>query len=207
MPFIWLFTDERLGGMSPADPLWRAIGRLPRGAGIVFRHYGWPPEQRRQLLEAIIPIARRRHLFLVGSRIGGAPDGVHRPRSDRRAKGPGLRTASAHGQRDLAEAFRAGADIVFLSPLFPTKSHAGAPVLGPVRFGLMARGAGGPVLALGGMTAQRARRLRPLGAAGFGAIDYWAADGRGRAGRAAFSPEFPAPAADRSAATPQGQRA
>ena len=29
MPAQWLFTDERLGGGSPADPLWRAIGNLP----------------------------------------------------------------------------------------------------------------------------------------------------------------------------------
>ena len=72
-------------------------------------------------------------------------------------------------------AFREGADIVFLSPVFPTQSHPGAPALGPVRFGLMARGAAGPVLALGGMTPQRARRLQPLGAAGFGAIDFWTA--------------------------------
>jgi len=173
-PTLWLFTDERLGGMTPTDPLWRAVARLPRGAGIIFRHYGWPPEDRRRLLVALSRIARRRHLLLVGSRIEGAPGGVHRARAVRSTRRTGLKTASAHGRRDLVEAFRAGADIVFLSPVFPTASHPGAPVLGPVRFGLMARGAGGPVMALGGMSQQRARRMQPLGAAGFGAIDYWA---------------------------------
>jgi len=175
LPSSWLFTDERLGGLHPADPLWRAIAKLPRGGGIVFRHYGWPPQQRRQLQDAIALVSRRRHLRLVGSRIAGAPDGVHRPAFGRRATARGLKTASAHGARALAMAFREGADIVFLSPVFPTQSHPGAPALGPVRFGLMARGAAGPVLALGGMTPQRARRLQPLGAAGFGAIDFWTA--------------------------------
>lgn len=183
LPSSWLFTDERLGGMNPADPLWRAIDHLPRGAGIVFRHYSWPLEQRRQLLAAIARIARRRHLRLVGSRIGGAPDGIHRTRSGQRAQGPGLKTASAHGRRELVKAFRDGADIVFLSPVFPTQSHPGEPVLGPVRFGLTARGAGGPVMALGGMTARRAHRLRQLGAAGFGAIDFWRAQDSSRGER------------------------
>lgn len=82
-------------------------------------------------------------------------------------------TASAHSERELAEAFALGADLVFLSPVFPTRSHPGARALGPVRFGLIARKAAGPVLALGGMGPRNLRRLKPLGAAGYGAIDAW----------------------------------
>lgn len=170
IPGIWLFTDERLGGADRRDPLWRALARLPRGAGIVLRHYGWPEPARRRLLAALLPLARRRGWLLVGSGLA-APDGVHRPRHDRRARGRGLVTASAHGRRELLEAFAAGADLVFLSPVFPTASHPGAATLGPVRFGLAAQAAPGPVIALGGMDARRARRLAPLGAAGYAAID------------------------------------
>jgi thiamine-phosphate pyrophosphorylase len=83
-------------------------------------------------------------------------------------------TASAHNRRDVMQGFARGADLLFLSPVFATRSHPGARVLGPLRFGLMARGAPGPVLALGGMDAARWRRLRPLGAEGFGGIDFWA---------------------------------
>jgi thiamine-phosphate pyrophosphorylase len=176
VPCAWLFTDERLGGRSPGDPLWHAIARLPRGAGIVMRHYGWPEADRRALLAKLRALAARRGLLLVGSRIAGAPDGVHRPRharDTRRARGAGLVTASAHSRREVLQAFGEGADLVFLSPVFATASHPGAAVLGPVRFGLMAHAAPGRVLALGGMTPQRLRRLRPLGAAGFGAIDAW----------------------------------
>jgi thiamine-phosphate pyrophosphorylase len=172
-PTCWLFTDERLGGLNPEDPLWRAVRRLPRGAGIVFRHYGWPPEDRQRLLAQLARVARKRHLWLIGSRISGAPDGVHRPRVKGTERKRGLTTASAHGRRELVDAFRKGADIVFLSPIFPTASHPGAAALGPIRFGLMARGAAGPIMALGGMTVQRDRRLRLLGASGFAAIDFW----------------------------------
>lgn len=183
IPGTWLFTDERLGGTDRRDPLWRAVEALPRGAGIVFRHYGWPPAARRRLLADLVPLARRRGLVLVGSRIAEAPGGVHRPRGDRHARGRGLVTAAAHGRRELLQAFAAGADLVFLSPVFPTRSHPGAATLGPLRFGLAARAAPGPVLALGGVDAGRARRLQPLGAAGYGAIDALVRDALVRGAR------------------------
>jgi thiamine-phosphate pyrophosphorylase len=51
----------------------------------------------------------------------------------------GLVTSSAHGVAEMRRAARAGAHLVFLSPAFPTASHPGAPGLGPLRWGLMAR--------------------------------------------------------------------
>jgi len=62
---------------------------------------------------------------------------------------------------------------VFVSPVFATRSHPGARALGPIRFALMVRGLPIPVIALGGMTAKRARRLQLLGASGWAAIDAW----------------------------------
>lgn len=176
-PTIWLLTDERLGGARATDALWQALERLPRGAGIVFRHYSLAPAARAALLARVAAIARRRELVLVGSRILGAPDGVHRPAHaprGRRMLGK-LVTASAHSRREAFAAFRAGADLVFLSPVFATNSHPGARGLGPIRFGLAARGVPGPVIALGGMDAKRARRLKPLGATGHAGIDCWRA--------------------------------
>lgn len=192
VPTIWLFTDERLGGVVPDAPLWRALEALPRGAGVVFRHYALDPASRAHLLARIVRLARRRGLVVVGSRIGGAPDGIHRPAHAPRtpARRARLVTASAHSRAEALAALRAGADLVFLSPVFPTRSHPGAPVLGPVRFGLAARGLPGPVIALGGLDAARFRRLRPLGADGYAGIDCWQ-------GRAGVSPESPARAADR----------
>lgn len=175
VPTIWLFTDERLGGADARDPLWRALDHLPRGAGVVFRHYSLGPAARAALLARVAAVARRRGLALVGSRIAGAPAGVHRPahapRGPRRAGG--LVTASAHDRAEAIAAFRAGADLVFLSPVFPTSSHPGGRSLGPLRFGLAARKLPGPVIALGGLDPARFRRVRPLGAAGYAGIDCW----------------------------------
>lgn len=109
----------------------------------------------------------------MASRIPRARGGVHRPAGSRAPARHGLVSAAAHSRREVAQAFARGADLVFLSPVFPTRSHPGQPALGPVRFGLIAQGAPGPVLALGGMNRHRARRLQALGAAGYGAIDGW----------------------------------
>ena len=68
---------------------------------------------------------------------------------------------------------RAGARLVFVSPVFATRSHPGARALGPLRAAAIARGL--PVLwmALGGMDAGRFRRLSGLGFHGWAAIDAW----------------------------------
>ena len=59
----------------------------------------------------------------------------------------------------VAAAERARADGVFLSPVFPTCSHPGGETLGRETFLALARSTTLPVIALGGMTAERATAL------------------------------------------------
>jgi len=164
IPRLWLMTDPRLG-----DALWDALARLPRGSGVIFRHYQLPAAERRALFARIAKVARRRGLVLL--RAGAEPmrgeSGTHGRR------GRGLTTWPVHSRREAIAAIRAGADALLVSPVFPTRSHPGAPVLGPVRFGLLVRGLAVPVIALGGMNAQKAKRLRALGIHGWAAIDAW----------------------------------
>jgi thiamine-phosphate pyrophosphorylase len=68
--------------------------------------------------------------------------------------------ATAHSLREIGLANRVRADAVLLSPVFPTRSHPGARTLGPSRFRLLAAWAAMPVIALGGLSARAARRLR-----------------------------------------------
>ncbi|HEY0026451.1 MAG TPA: thiamine phosphate synthase [Allosphingosinicella sp.] len=162
LPRLWLMTDERLG-----DRLIPALERLPSGAGIVFRHYSLPAAERRALWEQVRAVGRQRALTLViaGQRLPGA-NGSHNRR------GAGLRTWSAHNLREIRTAERAGAHLIFLSPVFSTRSHPGAPALGPGRFALLAHQTKVPVIALGGMDAEKARSLG--GAYGWAGIDAWA---------------------------------
>jgi thiamine-phosphate pyrophosphorylase len=160
LPRLWLMTDERQG-----DRLWEALERLPRGSGVVFRHYGLSTAERRRLFERVRRVAKRRRLLVLAAGKGLRGDGMHGGHD------PGLRSASAHDLRELKTAERSGARLVFLSPAFPTRSHPGARALGPARFGLIARQARIPVIALGGMDARKARRLPHIH--GWAGIDAW----------------------------------
>lgn len=84
----------------------------------------------------------------------------------------GITSMPVHGVRELHEAARIGADMVFISPVFPTRSHPGAPALGPLGYrqmAIMAKKRGLTPMALGGMTRAKAAMLNPC--AGYGAID------------------------------------
>ena len=157
LPKVWLISDARIDGRLEA-----AIDRLPAGSGFVFRHYHLPPAERRARFAKLIRQLRRRHhcLILSGTaaeaRAWGA-DGAYGS-STRLAQGPAtLRLITVHSLKELGRANRMRADAVLLSPVFPTRSHPGAPSLGPVRFKLLAARALHPVIALGGMSAKRAK--------------------------------------------------
>jgi thiamine-phosphate pyrophosphorylase len=160
-----LMTDERQG-----DDLWAALRRLPRGSGLVFRHYATPAAERRRLFARVVRIARARGLMVVraGAWCGSGAAGVHNQR------GLGLRTASAHSRAEAIAAERRGADLVFLSPVFTTQSHPGAEVLGVGMAERVAQDLRLPAIALGGMNAARFRGLR--GFYGWAAIDAWGGD-------------------------------
>lgn len=163
LPRLWLMTDERQG-----ESLIDAVARFPEGAGIVFRHYGLAESERRALFDRV----RGAHsglLLLAGpaeqARVWGA-DGSHG-----RGQGSGLRSAPAHDLAEIRAAEAAGADLVFLSPVFATRSHPGREALGEERFRQLAGQTALPVIALGGMTAARAKSLS--GAYGWAGIDAW----------------------------------
>lgn len=144
-------NDERLES---------AISHLPRGSALVFRHYHLPPAARRARFEVLRRLCQRRGVLIItaGEARGWRSDGRYgAPQMLRRA--PGLRLATAHSLAEIGTAVRARASAVLLSPVFPTRSHPGAPVLGPLRFLALARRSPLPVIALGGMTRARAARL------------------------------------------------
>ncbi|MGN6817910.1 MAG: thiamine phosphate synthase [Sphingomonas sp.] len=163
-------TDERLG-----DGLWTALKRLPRGSGVVFRHYATPAVERRTLFRRVVRIARARGLIVVraGGRAGFGENGIHGA-----ARGRGLRTAPAHDRREAVTALRRGAKVLFVSPVFGTRSHPGTKALGQKSARRIAQGLPTVAIALGGMDARRFRQLS--GFDGWAAIDAWSA--RERAG-------------------------
>ena len=146
LPTIWLVTDARTDAV-----LARAIAKLPRGAGVIFRHHHLAPKERAARLAQVRRLCRR---FGHRLEIGGAGYGPPAPHR---------RLATAHDLREIGRANRCGAQAVLLSPVFPTRSHPGRKPLGRFKFLLLARRARMPVIALGGMTARRFRGLRVQG--------------------------------------------
>ena len=149
-PTLWLMTDERMGAA-----LWSALAALPIGSGVVFRHFATAAAERAVLFARVAQIARRRRLVLIEG--GGA--------AQRRILYP------AHSLSEAVAARRARARLVLVSPVYPTRTHPGARALGPLRAATIARAAGIPAIALGGMTRERFKRMKALGFVGWAAID------------------------------------
>ncbi len=173
LPGLILMTDER----RLPDPL-AAVARLPRGAGVIFRHYGDP--ERAILAARLARLCRARGLVLLvagdaalAARVGAA--GLHlaqaqgsRIRHFRRSRPRWLVTVAAHSQAALTRGRQA--DAVLLSPVFATLSHPGARALGALRFARLAGRSTTPVYALGGIDEQTLRRLQGCRLAGVAAI-------------------------------------
>ena len=156
LPAVWLVSDARND-----DTLEAALRMLPRGSGLIFRHYHLAGTARRRRFKAVRQAAHRRgqRVYLSGSdRLARRwhADGSYGRASSR----PGLpRLVTAHNLREIGEANRASAAAILLSPVFTTSSHTGARPLGPVQFRLLAAYSLVPVIALGGVDPSRARRL------------------------------------------------
>jgi thiamine-phosphate pyrophosphorylase len=167
-------------GKRQLDPF-QALTFLPRGSIVILRDYDHP--DRQHLARDLARICRSRRLvFLVAGsgRLAAQvrADGVHWPEAlahralDWRIRRKNwLITVSAHSFPAIRRARLFGADAVLVAPVFPTRSHPGAPTLGSLRFAGLVRHAELSVYALGGISILTARRLNGSGAAGLAAIN------------------------------------
>ena len=179
LPFaLALMTDE-----AAHPDLVSATERLPRGAPLllVLRHYRTPPQERAQLAAAACAVARARGHWLVvagGGLGGGLSDGAHnaegRGTTWQGVRARGLITASVHDLRQAAARRALRPDLALVSPVFPTRSHPGAPALGPARAAALAGRLPLPAFALGGVDARSARRLLGTPFQGLAALGAWA---------------------------------
>jgi len=170
-PRQWLMTDERMG-----ERLWEAVDRLPIDhAGIVFRHYQTPADVRTELAQRLSEICNRRRLaFAIAADVELAraigADLVHNP-PQASVDIPFCR--AVHTLEEAQAAKNEGASLVFVSPVFPTRSHPGRrPLSWPLAVRI-AQVAGVPAIALGGMDALKWVQLEREGFYGWAGIDAW----------------------------------
>ncbi len=181
LPALWLVTDEsRL-----PDPM-AALAQLPRGAGLILRHYG--VADRTLLAKRLAAACRRRGVALLiagdwrlAASVGAA--GVHLgEHAARRGLSSGgslwlrlsrkLLTVAAHGPRGLRRAVQLNAAAAVLAPIFKTASHPSRIPLGIARAAALVRKTSVPVLALGGVTASTIKGLQHSGCAGVAGIGF-----------------------------------
>jgi len=171
-PRIWLMTDERMG-----DGLWEAIDRLPERAGIVVRHYSLSPEPREELVRRVADVAGSRALTLsVAGDVQLArrcrAQLVHNPLGD---QGELPFSRAVHNIAEANGARAEEAALVFISPVYPTRSHPRSPVLGVEQAAEIALAAGTPAIALGGVNRGNFAELESAGFYGWAGIDAWLA--------------------------------
>jgi thiamine-phosphate pyrophosphorylase len=176
LPSRLLMVTDRHQAAAPLD----AVVREAVLAGVRWvwlRDRDMAPAERRALAERLRAITRRHGAHLS---IGGdvdlacalAADGVHLAAgasvaaARARLGAKAIIGASAHDDAEVAAAQAAGADYVTLSPIYPSASKPGyGPALGPAAIARASRFAL-PVLALGGVSAERVPECLRAGAAG-----------------------------------------
>jgi thiamine-phosphate pyrophosphorylase len=181
IPQLAYLTDGARG--TGGKPLPAVIAALAAGGVelVVVRERPASDTELCRLLEVLAPL-RARGLRVCASRRldlarALALDGVHlaadaAPVARARAwLGPAaLIGYSAHDGAEARRARDAGADYVTLSPIWQTQSKPGAPARGVGWLAAAVREAGLPVLALGGVTAERCAEALRAGAHGVAAV-------------------------------------
>jgi len=142
-----------------------------------LREKDLPPAERRALLGALMVLGRRNGATVtvhedIDAAVAAGADGVHLPSGESpkaaRSRLPGaLIGASAHSAEEASALLRAGADYVTVSPVFLTESKPGyGPALGLDGLARIVTQASGPVIALGGISAETAPLCLAGGAQG-----------------------------------------
>ena len=170
IPRIWLMSDERMG-----DALFDVLRRLPLGTGVVFRHHSLHDSEREALGQRVADTCRARRLVLAVSRdvslarkLGAAM--VHNPSGD---QGHLAHSRAVHSLGEARAAAADGAGLIFVSPLFATRSHEDKAPLDRQTVRSILAASECPAIALGGMNAQRFSEVERLGFYGWAGIDAW----------------------------------
>ena len=156
-----LYAVSNAAELGEEEFLRRLEAALRNGLRLVqLREKGYSLRRLRELASKMLPLVRKHDAWLmINADIAlckdtGA-DGVQltaaqlatlneRPAVDWCA-------ASCHSAQELRRAEQLGCDFALLSPVLPTRSHAGAPHLGWEGFAAIAAGSSIPVYALGGL--------------------------------------------------------
>ncbi len=160
---------------------------MPKNSAIIFREYDLAVDEREKMAREILVLCRGLgHKMLVGKNLELArkikADGVHFSDKDgllwqnfQRKNLPQkfIFSLACHNFLSVVKSQKTKADLIFVSPVFKTKSHPNLEPLGLMKFGKIVAASQIPIFALGGVNEKNFLNLKKLGAVGFGAIDQF----------------------------------
>ena len=168
LPAGWYVTDP---ARTPA--IKETVGNLPRGIGVIFRHFGDAVqlsiardlagicrEQGRPLLVSADPD--------LANAIGA--DGVHWPAklARRATRAAGLASMSVHNVQELRLSRILGMDAILVSTVFPSDSPSARAAIGLERLARVRQSQGPTIYGLGGIDSSNCERTAKI--AGFAAV-------------------------------------
>ena len=171
----------------------KTIANLPKNSAIIIREYDLDKKAREIFAREIVSLARPRgFIILVGKDLALAhkikADGVHfsdfdqlTPQVFKKESFPKkfIFSLACHSFKSILSSAKLRADLVFISPIFPTTSHSDAKKFGLRNLAKIAVKTKKPsyclppIFALGGVNLENIKSIRKLGISGFGAIELF----------------------------------
>lgn len=162
LPAFFFVTDPK----RTPDPI--SIARkLPKGSGILFRHFGL--ENRFEVGLKLSKISKARELKLFVSYDTKLAeytkaDGMHWPKSKvflkKRSQFKNyMHSSSAHTHRQIRTALQNDFDACFVSSVFESQSSSAPTAMGVTKFRLMCQNSAIPIYGLGGITSNNAAKI------------------------------------------------
>lgn len=171
----------------------KVIKTLPKNSTIIIREYDLDEKSREEFARKIIALARPRKLkILVGKNFALArkikADGVHfsdfgkLPINFLKKKSfpqKFIFSLACHNEKSVLQTVKSRPSMIFLTPIFPTTSHADTKTLGLRNLAKISFKTKNPdyflppIFALGGINLENIKSVRKLGISGFGAIDLF----------------------------------
>ena len=168
------------------------IKNLPKNSAIIIREYDLPKQDRKEFAKKIFALAKSRSdlKILIGKDIALAlelkANGIHFSDFDKlplqffkKNSFPKnfIFSFACHSESSIRKAKKLKPNLIFVSPVFPTTSHADAKILGLRNLAKISvqnkKQNYFPLFALGGINHKNLRILKKLPLQGFGAIDYF----------------------------------
>lgn len=180
LPRVHAFTDAALLSHPDLGILAAAIAAAGPAVALHVRARGMPAARLTAAAARLLSLARPPEAaVLVNERsdvaLAVGAHGVQLARQDllpsdvRRVLPHGWIGRSVHDRTEAEDAVRDGADFLVVGNVYPTDSHPGRPAAG-LELVHQTAGLGVPVIAIGGITPERAGAVRAAGAYGVAAI-------------------------------------